>query len=408
MQLPYPIVDLTTNLAERWQRNYIEMADRPRDVEEGLWRRTQEEANASESGWTGPGDARRRVLHYRYRYAAVPRGQAESLALVELYLASSVAYPAEELRRHRDQVDQALECGGWQLTREGVFTRGSLRCSVASYEVHPQDRRAGRVLPQGYVCLDVVVTSQGYQPPQTTVDLPWYVLRGGMRVKERRGNPRVVEDLGLLKAYVPFQIEIGCGPSVEAGIPPLHRLHEIYRVTDRASHRFVLDPQADTFLPELLGGPEAKMPELVEMFRACFLAEPSPGHRALRQLVDAGVLVGPVITNNFDGLAARVGLPECYVRRYDQQVPDVPFLPEARALLVVGSHADRRRVQDRARQRGLPVFFVDPEGFWEGGDFVPYPVEGAREGDHICRREAGELLTAFAKEFGNDIAAGQS
>ena len=145
------------------------------------------------------------------------------------------------------------------------------------------------------------------------------------------------------------------------------------------------------------------MVELVEMFRACFLAEPSPGHLALRQLVEAGALVGPVITNNFDGLAARVGLPECYVRRYDQQVPDVPFLPEARALLVVGSHADRRKVQDRARQRGLPVFFVDPEGFREGDAFVPYLVEGAREGDRICRREAGELLTAFAK----DIAAGQ-
>ena len=90
----------------------------------------------------------------------------------------------------------------------------------------------------------------------------------------------MIEDLEPLKAYVPFQIEIGCGPSVEAGIPPPHRLREIYRVTDRASHRFVPAPGADSFLPELLGEPETKTGELVETFPASWPSRaPATSHR---------------------------------------------------------------------------------------------------------------------------------
>lgn len=63
------------------------------------------------------------------------------------------------------------------------------------------------------------------------------------------------------------------------------------------------------------------------MYRACFTASPTPALRALRQLADAGHLVGPVITNNFDALAARAGLAEHCVRRYDEIIPDVPLLP---------------------------------------------------------------------------------
>lgn len=79
------------------------------------------------------------------------------------------------------------------------------------------------------------------------------------------------------------------------------------------------------------------------MLRACFLAEPTPAMWALRELMDAGHLVGPVITNNFDVLAARAGLDECFMRRYDQAVPEVEWVDGGKALLVVGLHADRRR-----------------------------------------------------------------
>jgi hypothetical protein len=63
-------------------------------------------------------------------------------------------------------------------------------------------------------------------------------------------------------------------------------------------------------------------------------------------------MVGPVITHSFDVLSARAGLPEVFVRRYDQKIPPVPLLDEARSLLVIGLHADSRAVQARARAKG--------------------------------------------------------
>ncbi len=298
---------------------------------------------------------------------------------------------------------KALVAGNWTQLGETMWRRGSLRCAVRTHEVHPQDVRAGRAMPASYRHVEVTVCSDGYRSAGPgEADLPWKVLAGGMRVKDRRGEPEIVTDLSGLADFLPFQVEVGCGMSVEAGIPALHRLHEVYRVTDRSDDSFVLSPEADTFLTELLGAPEAKLPELVEMFGACLRAEPTPAHRVLRSLARAGHLVGPVITNNFDGLFDRLGMQECYVRRYDEQVPDVPFLPEAPALLVVGSHADRRRVQARARRRGLKVFFLDPEGFEDNGVWHPYPVEGAREGDVLCRRPATPALTEFAALLGAD------
>ncbi|MFE4519368.1 hypothetical protein ACFRMQ_34900 [Kitasatospora sp. NPDC056783] len=197
-----------------------------------------------------------------------------------------------------------------------------------------------------------------------------------------------------LKDLLPFQVEVGCGTSIEAGIPPLHFLHEVYRVTDRKdnaltqSHGFTMRPGDDALVREMLAGSDLKAPALVEMFRACFLARPTTAHRALKALHDSGAMIGPVITHNFDTLSARAGLEECFVRRYDQKIPPVPLLPEARALLVIGLHADRRAVQERARAQGKRIVFLDPEGLMEDGVFKEYPVEGAREGDVVVRREA--------------------
>ncbi|MEY9948387.1 hypothetical protein [Kitasatospora sp. GAS1066B] len=397
MQFPHVVQSLTPMLASRWDREYISRRDRPRDLEEGLWRRTQDPRNVEESGWSGPLDARRRILHYRYRYAAQTGWDGTQLILPELYIHHSASYPGDELAAHHDLVRKALADGGWQRAgADGQWQRGDLRCTVTAYRVHPKDTDAGRSLPDGYESLDVTVTSAGHIPTTRDRDMPWQVMAAGMRIKEQRGNPVQLADLAAMKDYLPFQVEVGCGMSVEAGVPPLHRLHEVYRVTDMDDHRFILAPQRDTFLTELLGTPEEKLPELTEMTRSCLQAEPTVGHRALRGLADAGAMVGPVITNNFDGLMARVGLDEHYVRRYHEQIPDVPFLPGAKSLLVIGSHADRRRVQARARERGLKVFYLDREGFEEASVFRPYPVEGAQDGDFMCRREAIPALLELA------------
>ncbi|QDY79889.1 hypothetical protein [Streptomyces qinzhouensis] len=401
MFLPHPVIEQLDEVqVAAWEQHFAGMThERPRATEEGIWRRTQEAANAGQSGWNEGENGRRRIVHYRYRYDLDYTFPVPRLVLADLYLYHSVLAPDDEIEAYRGQIDAWLEQGRWRMKTGGTWAKGDLRAGIAEYGEHPQDERAGRDTPAGFRSVDIVIVSDEFEVPRTVRQLPWNVLAGGMRVKEQRGTPSVAENLSGLLEYLPFMVEIGCGSSIEAGVPPLHFLHEVYRVTERRdnaptrSHRFTMRPGDDTLVEEMLTDPAAKADQLMAMFKAAFEARPTSAHRILKELHGTGRLVGPVIQHNFDLLAARAGLPECFVRRYDQKIPPVPFHPEAKALLVVGLHADRRAVQARARARGLKVFFVDPEGLVEDGVFREYPIEGAREGDVVVRTGAIEALT---------------
>ncbi|WP_405088871.1 hypothetical protein [Microbispora sp. NBC_01389] len=379
---------------------------RRRSIEEGIWRRTQDPANAELSGWDEDNQGRRRVVHYRYNYDLDYIFPVPRLVLSELYLFHCITAPAGEINVYLKTLDSWLSDGRWRRKQDGCWLNGDLRVTITEYDDHPQDERAGRETPEGFRSVDVCFTSDGYEVSRAVRNLPWDVLAGGMRIKERRGNPTITTDLTELLDFLPFQVEVGCGTSIEAGIPPLHFLHEVYRVTARndntltQSHAFTMSPDADTLVQEMLLDAPHKAVDLVRMFRKCFLAEPTPAHHALKALHDAGHLVGPVITHNFDVLAARAGLEEVFVRRYDQKIPPVPLLPEAKALLVIGLHADRRAVQARARERGMRIFFVDPEGLEENGTFKEYPIEGAREGDVVVRQAAVPALKRLCELLG--------
>ncbi|WP_320777702.1 hypothetical protein [Streptomyces sp. CRN 30] len=400
MYLPHPVIDqLSSTQVRNWNQHFAgDGHERPRSVEEGIWRRTQDPANAEQSGWSEDTEGRRRIVHYRYDYDLDYTFPVPRLVLSELYLYVSHTAPAEEIGTYGKRLLGWLAEGRWKMKADG-WHRGDLVVTLHEYDDHPQDERADRDTPSGFRSLDVLITSEGYREPSRCLrNLPWNVLAGGIRIKERRGNPIYAEDLTGLLDFLPFQVEVGCGTSIEAGIPPLHFLHEVYRVTTRRdnaltqSHAFTLSPQADTLVQEVLLDATHKAGSFTRMFAACFTAEPTPAHHALAALHAAGHLVGPVITHNFDVLAARAGLPEVFVRRYDQKVPPVPLLDEAKALLVIGLHADRREVQRRARERGLRLFFVDPEGLTENGVFKAYPIEGAREGDVVVRARAVPAL----------------
>ncbi|MFI2242621.1 hypothetical protein [Streptomyces chrestomyceticus] len=165
-----------------------------------------------------------------------------------MYLYHHAAAPADEIGAHWEAVRAALCEGGWK-PEGGKWARGDLRVAPALHSApHPEDLRAGRRLPPGYTCLDVQITSSGYVPPPACRRRPWAVLAGGIRHKAAPGAFRRIPDLAPLADHLPFQVEIGCGTSWEAGIPALHRLHEIYRVTTREDdvpgvHGFVLRPQ---------------------------------------------------------------------------------------------------------------------------------------------------------------------
>ncbi|MFJ7247676.1 hypothetical protein ACIQWA_24005 [Kitasatospora sp. NPDC098652] len=405
MFLPYPVIEqLTDAQVKSWEQHFAgDGHERPRSIEEGIWRRTQDAANAAQSGWSVDNAGRRRVVHYRYQYGLDYTFPVPRLVLSDLYLFHSCTAPADEIAAYLRQIGEWLGRGNWRSKGDGVWAKGDLRLGVADYDDRPQDERAGRLTPAGFRSVDLCFISEDFKVPRTVRNLPWDVLAGGMRVKGQRGEPTIAPDLTPILDFLPFQVEVGCGTSIEAGIPPLHYLHEVYRVTDRRdnaltqSHAFTLSPEADSLVPEMLLSADTKAPDLVAMFRACFLAEPTAAHRALKALHTAGHLVGPVITHNFDTLSARAGLPEVVVRRYDQKIPPVPLLPEARSLLVVGLHADRRAVQQRARDMGMRIFYVDPEGLVENGTFKSYPIEGARTGDVVVRQGAIPALVRLCE-----------
>ncbi|MFF3726861.1 hypothetical protein ACFYYM_31345 [Streptomyces erythrochromogenes] len=409
MFLPYAVLDsLTRAQVELWKAHYEgERADQRRPaIEEGIWRRTQDPANAEQSGWSKDASGRRRVVHYRLHYGLDRTQPVERLTLNELYLYVSLLGPADEIDAYCEDVHAWLEAGRWRPDGKGSHRRGDLQVALTEHAVHPQDERADRPTPAGFKSIDVAITSEDYKIERTVRNLPWDVLAGGIRIKEQRGNPEYADDLHGLLDHLPFAVEAGCGTSIEAGIPALHHLHEVYRVTARngdeltQSYAFNLSPRSDILVKELLTDTERKIDDMVSMFRAMFQAQPTAAHRALKALHDAGHMVGGVATHNFDGLFARVGLDETFMRRYDQRIPHVPLDPAARSLLVIGLHADRREVQRRARERGMKIFYLDTEGVTENGEYKPYPLEGARDGDVVVRSEAVDGLTTLCELLG--------
>jgi hypothetical protein len=214
------------------------------------------------------------------------------------------------------------------------------------------------------------------------------------------GRPTYI-DPEEIKAHLPAQVELGCGPSMEAGVPALSNLHQIYGVS-RPDFSFVFRAADDSVL-DMLADPESGYERMTSIHRACMLAEPTPFYRCLHDLWQSGHFVGPVISNNFDCLCVDMGLPEVSLRRYDTEAyfplyldatdRDALIDPRAQSLLVIGVHADRRMVQRRARELNLKIIYIDPERYVApGGGAITYPVESPQDGDLFVQMTAGEAL----------------
>ncbi|MEU4118956.1 hypothetical protein AB0F71_31240 [Kitasatospora sp. NPDC028055] len=404
MLLPFVVIDsLTAEQSRLWREHFApEPGGRSPGIEEGIWRRTQDPRNAEQSGWTEDDNGRRRVVHYRLHYNVDRSRPTDRLVMDELYLYVSWLAPADEIAAHRDDLEKWLADGRWKPTGD-TWRRGDLLATITEFDIHPQDERADRDTPAGFRSIDVLIQSTDYQLARASRNLPWDVLAGGMRVKEERGTPEYAADLSGILDHLPFVVEAGCGTSIEAGVPPLHWLHEVYRVTARTGdeltqgYAFTMTPTRDILVKEVLTDTVRKIDDMVSMFRRLLKAEPTEAHRTLKTLYDAGHAVGPVATHNFDRLFARAGMTEAFMRRYDEKTPPMDYPAEARSLLVIGLHADRREVQKRARERGLKVFFLDTEGVTERGVHKEYLIEGARQGDVVVRSEAIPALGRLAE-----------
>lgn len=394
MNFPFVVQrELTPCQRERYRRHIDSDASGwHRRWTESIWRRHQHPSNAVKSGWRGEGDAKRRLLHFYDEYGL----EGNDFVLRRAYLSLNLTLPADGIEEYRVAIRDGLLRGGWQRAAGDTWKRGDLCARVTWSRVHREDQRRGRTHPPGYEHLDVEVRTSGYVLPEGRERRPWDVFFDvGLRKTLARGKPQAVsgQDLG---EYFPAQLELGCGPSIEAGIPHLSTLHRIYGVS-RPDYSFIFSAAADRLL-DLFRNPEGNYAEMTDIYRACLTAESTPFYDGVRDLWKTGALVGPIITNNFDCQCASLGLPEISLRRYDTTgyYPVINYDTRARSLFVVGVHADRRLVQMRARERGLRVIFIDPEQYVApDGQRIPYPLEAPQDDDLLVSAGASDAMSAL-------------
>jgi hypothetical protein len=383
--------------SQKWQKQFV---DPGRRRAEGIWRRTQDEVTREKSGWAGPHDARRRMIHFLDEYGMIKnKSGGVDFAIAAAYLWMAVTLPSEECDVYEQRVHDALVANQWKETSKNKYTKAELTLSIAHYKQHPEDVKVGRKLPETYRTVEYQLITKGMSLDERVIDSPWNMLNSGIRKQgTRTDEPTIVDDISVLKDYFPMQIELAGGASIELGIPPLNHLHTVYNVTNPQDKSFVFGN--DNFLTDLIANPVAFYEKAGVAYKTCILSEPNEVYRLLRMLYDKDLAVGDVITNNFDGLPSLVGLKEKYVRRYDEpkHYPKIDFDHRARSLLVIGNHADRRRVQKQARERGLKVIYVDPEMYVDYfGNPVSYPLENIQKEDILFHKTAVEFATELEK-----------
>ncbi len=412
MHLPIHIATgLKASLQERWKRQFLGKGIpnfRDRTLLEGLWRRTQDQKNSELSGWQSKKDARRRIVHYLDHYVLEQTGDEEfALGIDAPYLWLHLTFPRDEIHSYEKQVIDSLKVGGWnnqeyKPDNKSIFTLDDLIMEIEFLDEHPEDMISGRNFPRNYKIMEITIRSDKTNISPNQRKHPWGVLRSGFRTLDVRGNPEIVTEVKELAQYLPAQIELGAGASIEAGIPPLHFLHQVYQVSNTTTHQFLLDTKKDTFLTNLALNPSHFYKQTGLMYAKSLTTQPTPFYHLLRRLHEEEKIVGPIITNNFDGLLAVVGLPEHYVRRYDEThiMPHIDFHPQAKSLIVIGSHADRRKIQHSARAQGLKVIYIDPEGYRTDNGFVTYPLESPQTRDIVVRMTSGEFTNAWIQTYG--------
>jgi len=401
MSLPFVVSPV---LGQEYQKRWVKQFVKPgRDYLEGLWRRTQSEINKDKSGWQKSGDCRRRIVHYFDGYRLTPQGKNNfSLSVFSPYVWLHLGMPEEEINQYYNQAINALKKTGWlrhKISNKDyqLFIKDDLMVELRFYLRHPEDIKEKRNFPSEYRFMEFTFKGKESKINLNKIQNPWTVLKSGFRTVPIKGNPKIIDALKELIPYLPFQVELGCGPSTEVGMPPLKSLHKIYYVSDKQTGNFILSPQKDRLMETIICDPVGFYKQTGKLYFSALTAKPSEFHLLIKRLHKQGLMVGPIITNNFDGLCSFLGLPELYVRKYEEVhlVPDIRFHPAAKSLLVIGSHADRRLIQKAAREHGLKVIYVDPEGYLKNGKFIPHPLEAPQDKDLVFRGTA----TVFANKW---------
>ncbi len=413
MKFPFVIIkNLSDFQIEIWKKFYNKTKNHNPRIEEGIWRRTQDEENKKDSGWKSSKDQRRRMVHYQHEFDVIKRKDgSKDLVLNKSYLWVSVCLPSREILEYKKalkEISKEFEIVQRSISLDDevvVLRNKDVYIDIRFYKKHPEDTKEKRVISKNYNSLDITIYSNNFTIDDEFQNKPWYILKTGFRKKDIRKEPITGNVIEKISSLLPAHIELGCGPSIEAGIPPLKFLHDVYKVTDLESKISIFNLPKDTLLLEVMSNPQEAYLRLTEMYKKCFLARPTKFHEIVRELVSRRLIVGEIITNNFDGLVRKAGLEERYIRKYESThiIPKIKFNKNAKSLIVVGVHADRRKIHHAARKKGLAVIYIDPEGYHGLGKFECYPLEGPQSNDILFREGATKAFELIYENINKKI-----
>lgn len=388
MKLPFVLLDnLDKDTQSRWQKQFVIPG---RSTIDGIWRRTQCFENKDKSGWKSKNDMRRKMVHYFDTFDVFKRKKDYIFTLTEPFLWVHYTFPKEEIKHFDILVEQSLK--KWNQLSKNTYTCGDLVLNIDSNKPEKDFME----FPDNYLYRSYTLSRQGYSIPTNVKDEPWDVLKTGIRPIKKRGNPKKISNLSEIKKYFPAHFELGCGPSIEAGIPPLHFLHDVFYISNPKTSKFILDLDKDNLIPNILSNPELFYLKSSIPYQKALTAPVTKFYRMLKTFKDKKLLLEPIISNNFDGLPSFLGLKEKYVRQYKESkiIPKINFNSKAKSFIVIGSHADRRRTQESARKAGLKVVYIDPEKF---SNDHPYPLESPQDEDILINMTAQQFADALQK-----------
>lgn len=379
MKFPYKICKLTNNEVNIFNKYF---ATKDEFVFEGIWFRSQEEVNKNVSGYIDNTTRNRRTIHYNYVFYV----KDNYLMVKSSYIYLSIRLNNNEYDKYLNDIINTLENNNY-IKNNNIYIKDNLNIMINKYDKNPYDE-----IIDNYKTVDIIVKSDNLNNTDKLFNQVWNLQVKGIRERDTRGNPKYINDFNELKEYFPMAVELGCGPSIEAGVMPLYKLHEIYKVQRHSDGKFYFGT-SDTLIKQIIEKDNVKFDEFYEIIAECIKAKPTNFHYNLKKMYDKKLFTMNLFNNNFDRLCKRIGINENILRVYniENYFPKVIFDKDVKALLCIGTHADRRLIQRQARNQGLKIIYVDPEGFNTDNEFFKYEIEGAKDEDYILKMTASEF-----------------
>lgn len=396
------IAELSQKQSQVFEKYFLE--DNGEFYFEGVWFRDQRKENAAKSGYVDQTTRRRRFMHFYNTYISEHENDKNYMSLKNYYVYVSNTLPKPEIDAYLDKIYKILQKNGYKTTKnienkQIVYQKEEMEVVINLYKDHPQNTSN---FPSDYISCDIVVHNISYEY-EHLYNRMWGLSRKMYRMPDKRENPTYITDAKQILDYLPAQVEMGCGPSIAAGIPPLYEMHETYRVQNHETGKFYFSDQ-DTLISDILENPDKMFEKFSQTPLKCICAEHTQGYEIFNKLYKQGYFKGTVYNNNFDRLVKRFDIPEKILRIYDfgTYLPKVDFDPDVKSLICMGCHADRRQIEKQAREKGLKIIFIDPEGFYApDGGFEEYAIEGPKTGDMIYKTTFEDAMQNLYREIEN-------